>query len=386
MTVASTIEIKLDAQTAALKKGFADARQSVDKLGAGLSGKVAAGMAKFHVGLMAVKSALGAIQGGINAVLGAMGQMDATQKFADRIGVSADALTVLNFAAEQTGASSETMQMALQRMTRRISEAAQGSGEAVKALQELGLSAEYLATLSPDQQFGAIADAMKNVSGQGDKVRLAMKLFDSEGVALVNTLAAGSDGLNQFGAEAESLGMLLGDQRRGIEVANDAINRMKKAWGALVQQVAIAVAPALAKIADAIASIVGWFNRLFGLSGSGGAAGAMKDFGAATEAAAKKFVPMQKEVAKVTERVKTDAERTADIVDRVKKQMQGRESKPEKAIGAVTRGTVAGFSAVQEANRQRRDEERRHREQVILLSKIHAALSREGLAMVEVDL
>jgi hypothetical protein len=40
-------------------------------------------------------------------------------------------------------------------------------------------------------------------------------------------------------------------------------------------------------------------------------------------------------------------------------------------VGVVTRGSAAGFSAVQEAERNRRDTERRQRETITWLAKIY---------------
>ena len=120
---------------------------------------------------------------------------DQLDKTASKLGISTNALSELGFAAEQTGVSYNTMAMAMQRMTRRVAEAARGTGEAKDALRELNLDAEALAKMTPDQALAKIAGAMQNVGSQSDKVRLAFKLFDSEGVALVNTLALGEEGL-----------------------------------------------------------------------------------------------------------------------------------------------------------------------------------------------
>ena len=379
----STIAIELEAQTAALKQGFAESRQAIAGLGQSMSGSVAVGLAKFHAGLAAVKGALGAVRGAIEGVLSSMAGIAETENFADRIGIASDQLRILNYAAEQTGASAGTMQMALQRMTRRISEASTGSGEAVGALNELGLSAEYLAGLSPDKQFGAIADAMQNVSSQGDKVRLAMKLFDSEGVALVNTLAGGSAGLDEFGAKAQQMGLLLGDQGDKVRSASDAIANMQKAWHGMVQQIATLVAPWLEKIANFITRIVEGFNKLFGRASET----AETLGGEASKAAAAFVPPVDKEAIKAAEKAAKEAEKRAkEIVRTIKKDFAEVAASPEKGIGAVTLGSAAGFSAVYEAQRRERDLKRRDEERNALLTAIKTALEREGLSMVEVEI
>ena len=57
-----------------------------------------------------------------------MKSIDALGKMASKIGSTAGAVAKLNFAAEQTGVSAETMNMAMQRFTRRAAEAAIGTG------------------------------------------------------------------------------------------------------------------------------------------------------------------------------------------------------------------------------------------------------------------
>lgn len=201
---------------------------------------------------------LGGFVGGVASVIaairrvqGAMGQIDSAAKFSDRIGVATEKLVALRYAGEQTGVAAGQLDMGLQRMTRRIATAAQGSGEAVTALQTLGLSAEVLASQSPDQQFLAIADAMEGVSNQGDRVRLAFALFDSEGVGLVNTMRGGADAVRAMMDEAEQLGVTFDRvDAAKVEMANDAFARIGKVIEGVWQSIAIELAPSIQAVAD----------------------------------------------------------------------------------------------------------------------------------------
>ncbi|MEM8668723.1 MAG: hypothetical protein AAGG48_14480 [Planctomycetota bacterium] len=189
-----------------------------------------------------------------NEIRKSFANIDNLAKTSDKLGIATEKLTALRFAAEESGVSASTTDMALQRMVRRIAEAAQGSGEAVGALQELGLSAERLAMLAPDEQFAALADAMSEVSGQGDRVRLSMKLFDSEGVSLVNTLRLGSKGLAEYQREAEKLGLTVSRfDAQQVEKANDALGRVAKSIEGISNQVAIRLAPLVEGVAKSFA-------------------------------------------------------------------------------------------------------------------------------------
>jgi len=176
---------------------------------------------------------------------------DSLAKTASKIGITTEALSGLRYAAELTGVSTETMDMALQRFTRRASEAALGTGEAVNALKELGLDAESLIKQPLDVQMGMVADSMQGVATQSDRVRLAMKLFDSEGVALVNTLEQGSFGLRDMASEAKDLGITLNSvDAKAIEDANDAFTKAKTAIMGVVQAMTVEFAPIIEDLSN----------------------------------------------------------------------------------------------------------------------------------------
>lgn len=178
--------------------------------------------------------------------------IDQQAKFADKIGISTEALAGLQYAGELTGVSANTLNMGLQRMTRRVAEAANGTGEAVQALDQLGLSAQQLNQMSPDEQFKAIAAAMGDVEGRSEQVRLAFKLFDSEGVALLNTLDAGVDGLAAMQGEAEMLGIAMSRvDAAKIEQANDAFYKVGLTGKGVAQSFTAELAPIVQGLSQA---------------------------------------------------------------------------------------------------------------------------------------
>lgn len=178
--------------------------------------------------------------------------IDSLAKTSDKLGIATEKLAGLRFAAEQTGISTTTMDMALQRMVRRLSEASQGLGEAKGAIEELGLDAEELGRQMPDEALNNIADALQGVENQSDKVRLAFKFFDSEGVALVNTLAGGSKKLNEFQKQAEKLGIALSRvDAKKVEEANDQLNVVSTMLRGIGEQATVKLAPIITGLAKA---------------------------------------------------------------------------------------------------------------------------------------
>ena len=227
--------------------------RAFDKTKAGFAG-VTRGLKSVSGAVLNVKTALVGTVGaaGFGALIkSSINAGDELAKTADKLGVTTTALAGLRHAAELTGVSTGTMDMALQRFTRRAAEAAQGTGEAKGALQELGINADDLVKLPLDEQMSVVADAMSGVERQSDKVRIAMKLFDSEGVALVNTLGGGAAALEQMTAEAEHLGLTLSrTDTAQMEAANDAITRLKGVFTGLTNQLGVAFAPIITFVAD----------------------------------------------------------------------------------------------------------------------------------------
>jgi len=217
--------VNLVARTGQFSRGLKTSGRQVDTWSKGIetAGKR---VAAWGAGMLGVASV-----GGLAALVKReLEALDATNKLSDRLGISTEKIGGLQYAAEMSGVAVNTLNMALQRMTRRVAEAAQGGGEAQAAIKELGLDAERLGSMVPDQMFYAIADALQKVQSQSDRVRLAFKLFDSEGVALLQMLKGGSQELANFQSEAEKLGRAFGkDVHDGATKAVDAITRLKAA-------------------------------------------------------------------------------------------------------------------------------------------------------------
>ena len=218
-------------------------------------------------GISAVAGALTGLKAGLVAVAGAGGfaymvkssidATDALAKTASKIGTTTEALSALRYAANLSGVETNTLDMAMQRFTRRLSEAVKGTGEAKGALQELQLNARDLAGLPLDQRMAVLADAFGNVSSETDKLRLAFKLFDSEGVALVNMLNKGSDGLQGMFDDAEALGLIMrSNAAKGVEQASDSLYRMGRVAIGVRDSFVAGIAPAIKLVSDRIVTLV----------------------------------------------------------------------------------------------------------------------------------
>ena len=175
-------------------------------------------------------------------------EIDKLAKVSSKLGIPIEALQRLNFQAKLAGVSSEQFNVALQRMVRRVAEAAMGTGEAAGALQELGIDAKRLVNLSADKQFEIIADALSKIPTQGEKVRKTFKFFDTEGVALVN-LFNGS--LSKTGEEYKKLGTTIStEQSKQIEKFNDLKTTVGEVFNGILKFTTVALTPAFKRIVE----------------------------------------------------------------------------------------------------------------------------------------
>ena len=188
----------------------------------------------------------------------AVKSLDAIAKTADKIGVTTKTLQELRFAASQTGVETRTMELALQRFVRRTAEAAEGTGEAQDALEKLGIQLRTAdgRLRSADKLLTDTADALANVEDQGERVRLAFKLFDSEGVAFLNTLQKGSAALNAMRQEARDAGIVIReDVIRNAEEMNNKLDLASKVVDAQLNTALADLAPLLVDATEGFAAL-----------------------------------------------------------------------------------------------------------------------------------
>lgn len=221
------------------------------KKGFGSVGRALGGLTK---SIFSMRTALVGVAGAAGfglLVRSSLNATDSLAKTASKIGTTTEALGALRYAADLTGVSTTTMDMALQRFTRRTAEAAQGMGEAKGAIRELGINAQELNRMPLDKRMVVLADAFSNVESESDRLRLAFKLFDSEGAALVNTLSQGSDGLKAMLGEARSLGLAMSTTAAsGVEDTVDSLTKLQALFKGVRDQTVAAFAPAIEMVVE----------------------------------------------------------------------------------------------------------------------------------------
>ncbi len=243
MAVIGKIDIALRARTGAFDRKMRKSSKSVRGLGRSLK---ALGRGLLRVGVALAAAAVGAAVGMALLVKRELKAIDAIAKLSARMNVATEDLVALGHAAEITGAGTEVMMKSVEIFVRRLGEVRQGTGEAVRALEKLNLSADDLASRSPAEAIGMVADRMKLLANAADKGVVAYQLFGRAGIKLLNLLDLGSAGLTRMTEEAEKLGITFSRvDAAGVEAANDAITRVKAVLTGVVRTLAIKLAPVI---------------------------------------------------------------------------------------------------------------------------------------------
>lgn len=184
---------------------------------------------------------------------------DALVQAADRTSFAVEELEALRYAGRLNRVQFTQTDMAMQRFSRRLAEAASGSGELANDLAALNIplrDANGQMRSSYDILLD-YADAIQNAESEQEQLRLAFRAFDSEGAALVTVLRQGAEGLREYRSEAEQAGAIMGDQiAREASEAATALERMNLQITAERNRVIAEHADELRAFADALSQVM----------------------------------------------------------------------------------------------------------------------------------
>ncbi len=180
--------------------------------------------------------------------------VDSQAKLAQSLGTTVASIQTLERAGELAGVSMSGIEQATKDLTRRLSQAATGGGPAAQALERLGLSASGLLALPLDERVGAINAAIEDFVPAAERAAVAGQLFGEEGSIAMSRIDTAT--LRQATEDVRAFGVVVSEQDADqIERTNDAISRLGLIWRGLSNQLAIAAAPALEAVADALAAV-----------------------------------------------------------------------------------------------------------------------------------
>ena len=117
-----------------------------------------------------------------------MGQMAKVGQEAQKMGVSAESFQALKIAADDAKVDFETFASSFDKVRQAISQASAGNEEMAMSFAELGLRYEELMSLSPEDQFFAVTEALSELEDEGERNRLGTALLGDEYVKIAGRL------------------------------------------------------------------------------------------------------------------------------------------------------------------------------------------------------
>lgn len=189
-------------------------RELVTKLD--VRGNSAEKLAAFGLAMNGVKAGLDLMVSAFNGAKAVIfdftaeiaGGGDEIAKAAKNIGVTAEELQELKFAAEISGAGMKDVQTAIQRMGKGMNDAIRtGTGPFADALAQMGVRMEEFDGLNPVERFEKLSTALKGVKDSSEQAALAQDLFGRGGKTLIPLLETGGAGIRALREEAIELGL-----------------------------------------------------------------------------------------------------------------------------------------------------------------------------------
>jgi len=207
------------------------------------------------------------------AIVGSMTTITlATAKSAEQIdllskqtGISRVELQKLAYAASAEGANIEVLATGIARLSRNMYDASKGTGEAVDAFKNLGISIKDSAgnLRSADDVLGDIAEKFKSMPNDTERSAAAMKLLGRGGAQLIPFLRMGKEGIEELKKEAVALGYVLDEQTiMQMEQLGDELEAAKTGFTSIGRQIAADIVPALLKVAQGTKELFKWVHLL----------------------------------------------------------------------------------------------------------------------------
>ncbi|WMB09605.1 phage tail tape measure protein [Enterobacter hormaechei] len=173
-----TLTIDLIAKTGGFVSGLNQAERASAKWSKQVQDDAASASAALAgIGAAAVTAGLGVGAAGFQLLKSTSRQITETDRWAKSLRISTQELLAWQFAAEKAGVSGDQMADIFKDIGDKIGDAVLNkSGEAVDALNALGLSAEKLSKVSPDKQLLAIGESLGKIATNAEKTTILESL------------------------------------------------------------------------------------------------------------------------------------------------------------------------------------------------------------------
>lgn len=225
-------------------------RQGFSTIGASLVGLVNP-LTVATAGLAAFAAAARSIGAGLTQLEDRVEKLGNT---ADKLGISFGFVQVLDEAARRSGTSIEAVSVAFGRLQKSVLGVDEESKAAQAALAQIGVTAQQLQALKPEEQYRLIGQRIAAIEDPARRTATSINLFGRAGADLIpffRNIGGAADDLDRVGAALDDA------QRRDIDEFGGAMDRLTVATRGAGEQILASFAPAGETIANALAQVSG---------------------------------------------------------------------------------------------------------------------------------
>jgi lambda family phage tail tape measure protein len=237
MSVVGTLAVKIVGDSSHLDKTLTNSQASLKKFA--LATGAVVGAAAVSLGVMVRRT--------INA-------MDEMGKASRRIGMSVENLSALKFQADFAGVSMQQLETSVVRLSRTMSQAAQGNKESADIFKRLGVNVLTTNGELRDTHdvMLDVADAFQRMENGALKTAAAQQLFRN--TSIINVLNEGSEGMRRSAQRAEEMGAIMRTESTlAAEQFNDNMTSMGKHLEAFTIYISNKTLPTLNSLFDRLA-------------------------------------------------------------------------------------------------------------------------------------
>lgn len=252
--MANKTTIEIDGKNKGAVIAINGVKQELNQLGNFVGGPFGASMNMLskHLAFAGVAAGIGAL---VALTKQAINTADDVSKMSQRVGTSVEFLSTFRYASDLAGTSLETMQGALQRLSRNLFDANRETGDATIVFKELGISTKDSAGKLRDTEdiIYALSDSFKGMEDGSLKTAYAMKVFGKAGADLIPLLNSGSEELKRQQEEARKLGLEISTNfAHQAEVFNDNLTTMSYTLQGVGISIAQELMPFLISLSSAL--------------------------------------------------------------------------------------------------------------------------------------
>ncbi|MFP5504878.1 MAG: hypothetical protein ACLGH6_01645 [Gammaproteobacteria bacterium] len=244
--------VRLEAENSKLVQGLDKANREISRFRRDAESAVA-GVGKAFKNLAAIGLSVGTFSVAAMSIKSIADQADNFSKLSQKVGVTVESLSALNYAARLSDASTQKLGDGLKRLSANAADTARGVGESRDAFRSLDIDVRNASggLKSADQLLAEIADKFVGAEDDVNKTAIAMKIFGGSGADLIPLLNQGSEGLAVMRDEAQALGVVISDELAvASEQLNDNLTRLAAASQGALTQAFSGTIPVVAELSD----------------------------------------------------------------------------------------------------------------------------------------